>query len=171
MLIIGVFELDRALTFDRKLSNAVASAVDLVGREKDVSANLADVFEATEQILEPFPLTTVAVDMAVVQVNDAKEPEIVWSRRYDPGKKTKLSEGWTTAKFQSEIDVPDELLQPAEFIIVGRSVATHFPTFSTYFKSLTDISKFELSEVFFAKGRQVPCPEYNGNCATALSGS
>lgn len=81
LVLAGTVELGNALLLDRKVSRAAHIAADLVAQSRQVSTGeLNDVFEAVENILQPFPasmqitLTSIYFDPSTEQVR------VTWSQ-------------------------------------------------------------------------------------------
>ena len=81
LVLAGTVELGNALLLDRKVSRAAHIAADLVAQARQVSTGeLTDVFEAVEEILQPFP-ANVSITLSSVYFDPSTDQvRVVWSQ-------------------------------------------------------------------------------------------
>ncbi len=154
ILLIGMVEINAALTLDRKLSQAASSISDLVAQEsKLTNANLADVMEIAESIFSPYPTDGVAIVVAGVLMEEDNQPKVQWS------------EGLHTAKWVNgatpPIPLPAELIKTKDtFLVVAHATYTYQPTFVALFKDIFSTNQIELEDTYYLRPRisaQIEC--------------
>ncbi len=142
LVLVGTVELGNALLLDRKVSRAAHIAADLVAQVRQISTGeLTDVFEAVEEILQPFPasmaitLTSVYFDPATNQVR------VVWSQ-------TRNGEARTQG---SIFALPESgMLSVGESVIVAEISYAYSPLFADLI-----LNNITLSDTAYLKPRRV----------------
>lgn len=81
LVLVGTVELGNALLLDRKVSRAAHIAADLVAQARQISTGeLDDVFQAVQEILQPFP-ASMAITLSSVYFDPSNsEVRVVWSQ-------------------------------------------------------------------------------------------
>lgn len=154
ILLIGMVEINAALTLDRKLSLAASSISDLVAQESALTtANLTDVMEISESIFSPYPTDGVAIVVAGVLMVENNTPQVQWSQGLHIA-------GWTKGA-APPIDLPADLIKTKDtFLVVSHATYTYQPTFFALFKDIFSVSQIELEDTYYLRPRisaQIAC--------------
>ncbi len=81
LVLVGTVELGNALLLDRKVSRAAHIAADLVAQSRQITTGeLNDVFEAVEEILQPFPASMAITLTSVYFDPDDDQIRVAWSQ-------------------------------------------------------------------------------------------
>lgn len=88
VVLIGCFEATRYVLLRQKLDRAVAATADLVAQQENITlAQLTDLFDAAEQLLDPYDLATDGrVIVSQVYWPDPDDPaEVEWQEQSPTG--------------------------------------------------------------------------------------
>lgn len=142
LVLVGTVELGNALLLDRKVSRAAHIAADLVAQARQISTGeLNDVFQAVEEILQPFP-ASMAITLTSVYFDPSNsEVRVVWSQTHNGDAR---SQG-------SLFTLPqNDMLSAGESVIVAEISYAYSPLFADLI--LGDIT---LTDQAYLKPRRV----------------
>lgn len=121
-LYFGLAELSMALMAERRASHLASTLADLVAQDAQTDiATLAEVLDAGEPIMEPFPATTSGLRIIISSVvaDDEGDVSIAWSR---------ASSGHTPRTKGAPVpELPDDLLATNEGLIMAEVEYDHMP--------------------------------------------
>jgi Flp pilus assembly protein TadG len=122
LVLAGTVELGNALLLDRKVTRAAHTAADLVAQARSVTtAELDDVFDAVQQILQPFPATMQITVTSVYLDPSTTSLRVVWSQ----------SRNGTAHPQGSSFTLPQaNMLLPGESVIVSEISYGYSPLFA-----------------------------------------
>lgn len=143
LVLAGTVELGNALLLDRKVSRAAHIAADLVAQSRQITTGeLTDIFDAVEEILQPFPagmaitLTSVYFDPSDNQVR------VVWSQTRN---------GQARAQ-GSSFPLPESgMLRAGESVILAEISYAYSPLFADLI-----LNPITLTDQAYLKPRRVP---------------
>lgn len=143
LLLLGSSELTRALTYDRKVSQAAATVGDLVAQSDSLTASdMTDIFAAVGAIMQPYSSTGLALTIASVTYDSNKVGTVAWS----------CSSGgtaWATGS-APPITIPDALKLANSSLIVAVSAYSYQPTFTAIIPSA-----ISMGETYYLRPRVV----------------
>lgn len=142
LVLAGTVELGNALLLDRKVTRAAHNAADLVAQARSVTtAELDDIFDAVQQILQPFP-ATMQITVTSVYFDPATNAlRVVWSQTRNG---TALAQG-------SSFTLPQaNMLLPGESVIVSQISYAYAPLFADLI-----LDNITLKDQAFLKPRRV----------------
>ncbi|WP_051242134.1 TadE/TadG family type IV pilus assembly protein [Stappia stellulata] len=147
LLFLGMVELNSALTLDRKVSQTASALADLVAQtDKLTSAQVNDLMEISEAMLDPYPASGIKLVVSSVWMKDVNKPRVVWSRGLNTG-------GWSKNS-PPPIEIPDSLTKQKDtYLIVSQAIYTHRPTFAAILKDVFSTDTIELSDTYFMRPR------------------
>lgn len=132
LLMMGAFEIPRAVIMYQKTARVTSEIGDLVARQDVITpAQLTDLYKAADEIMTPFKFTTygTVIISSVTQASSTADPVIAWQCSSD-----------ATLLLSSEIGkAGDKPTLPADFTIgAGNNVIVA----ETYYKYLPAFSKY-----------------------------
>ncbi|MCB1555717.1 MAG: pilus assembly protein [Alphaproteobacteria bacterium] len=140
LLLLGSFDIGRAILVDQKLIVSSQVVADLVARVDSLDDDmLNEAVRAGELVIEPYDLNNFSLAIISAEFDDSDSPQLVWS------------------EVQGMQDVPDVLDRANGLGTVGEGVVivvvryNFEPSFSVF-----SVDGFEMQEVAFARGRRVP---------------
>ncbi|WP_417772199.1 TadE/TadG family type IV pilus assembly protein [Stappia sp.] len=147
LLLLGMIELDQAMTVDRKVSQVASSIADLVAQtDKLKESDIADLLKISGAILEPYPENNLKLVVASIWIKDVNQPRVVWSRALNTSR-------WN-ANNTPPIQIPEGLTQDKDtYLIVTRAVYSHRPTFAALLKDVFSTDTIELSDTYYMRPR------------------
>lgn len=147
LLFLGMFELNSALTVDRKVSQAASSVADLVAQtDRLTNAEINDLLKISDAILQPYPSSDLKLVVSSIWIKDVNKPQVVWSRA--------LNTSQWGANSTPPITIPEGLTKQKDtYLIVAQATYTHRPTFATMLKDVFSTETIELSDTYFLRPR------------------
>lgn len=162
MLFVGTVEFSQAITVDRRVTQSVSSAADLIARAPAAGLTTSEVdgqMKIVEQLMEPYALSPLTVSVySVKAVNQSGSVRYVvdWSRNNKGGTPMARNTQYTA--------IPTGLLAAGESVIVAEAVYVYSPLIFKYFIT----SAFNLEEKFYLKPRNASCVTLKPvNCVTS----
>jgi Flp pilus assembly protein TadG len=146
LMLLGTIEVSRAVSVDRHFTTAVQNAGDLVAREEYMGTsqaaakqNLKGVMAAVQQMMQPFDVKTLKVDVysVVSSPKNAADTRVVWKYSYDFAQSGANNTGTAVTGACSAYALPDNLLDKNMTVIVVdaqytySSLTDYLPAFST----------------------------------------
>lgn len=116
LLYVGMVELVQGLMAERRSAHAASAIGDLVAQAEQVSAaDVDEVFNISQIIMQPFEMNGMQVRVSSVRVDNQGVPRVTWSR----------ANGYWTPRSQGEVvDIPEVTQtngQSADFLAAGQS--------------------------------------------------
>ncbi|WP_321499867.1 TadE/TadG family type IV pilus assembly protein [Breoghania sp.] len=143
LLLLGASELTRALTYNRKVTQAGYTVGDLVAQSDSVSASdVTDIYAAAGAIMQPYPSDGLNVVIASVVFDEDANATVAWSC-------TNGSGAWPTGG-SPPITIPDGLKLANTSLIITVSSYSYRPTFDAIIPN-----GIEMGETFFLRPRLV----------------
>jgi hypothetical protein len=158
ILFLGTFEGFNLLIINQKVSNASATASDLLSREILITNEiLEEAYAAAQLVMEPLDSTNLGMQIVGVEFNSAGNPVENWfytenviTRDTDLHLKVDTGPGSTP------------LGVAGEGLIVAQILYQHTPVFGLDFFGLGAVfAPIVMNEITFARGRQVSCIPYD----------
>lgn len=88
LLLMGTFEVSRAISIDRRINTVSANASEIVAREENIThADLAKIVEAMKHVMEPYTDDSLVVRLIGVRSSstNAADTRVEWSYEYSNG--------------------------------------------------------------------------------------
>ncbi|MBL8565006.1 MAG: pilus assembly protein [Hyphomicrobiaceae bacterium] len=88
LLLMGTFEVSRAISIDRRINTVSANASEIIAREEKITnADLAKIVEAMKHIMTPYADDSLVVRIIGVRASstDANDTRVEWSYQYANG--------------------------------------------------------------------------------------
>lgn len=143
-LMMGVYDLGNGIVLSQKTITATQIAADLIARDSTVnSAKLEDTIQAARLAYEPYPLNEFGIDIASVEFDQNRLPEILWRETRDMPPNTQA------------ITNVNGIGDQGEGMVIVTVRYTYTPFFSRYF-----IDDLDMQEVAYARGRRSPTVEW-----------
>lgn len=140
LLYLGAVDLSLALSIDRKITSTASALADLVAQDDIITDDeIVDILNAGAVIVAPFDPNPLQIRISSVMMQTDGSVDVQWS---DARGTSPLAEGSTVA-------VPGGVLTPNRSIIM---VEIDYG-YDTLFSQL-NVSRFELSEVFYLRPRR-----------------
>ncbi|WP_321343184.1 TadE/TadG family type IV pilus assembly protein [Breoghania sp.] len=142
-LLLGATELTRALTYDRKVTQAGYTVGDLVAQSDSISASdVTDIYAAATKIMQPYPSDGLSVVISSVVFDEDAKASVAWSC-------TNGTDPWPTG-VTPPITIPDGLKLANTSLIITVSSYPYRPTFDAIIPDT-----IEMGETFFLRPRLV----------------
>lgn len=139
LLLLGSVEVGNALLLHRKVTSATQTGADLAAQAQALDdADIANLFEAMDAILEPFPTAPAGFVLQSV-IDDDGDTIIDW---------VEVDSGAAGAP-GDEVDVPDGLVLPGGSVIVAQVSYDYTPVFADLI-----IDSFTISDTAFLRPRR-----------------
>ncbi len=143
-LMMGVYDLGNGIILSQKTITATQIAADLIARDSAVnSAKLEDTIQAARLAYEPYPLNEFGIDIASVEFDQNRLPEILWRETRDMPPNAEA------------ITNVNGIGDQGEGMVIVTVRYTYTPFFSRYF-----IDDLDMQEVAYARGRRSPTVEW-----------
>jgi Flp pilus assembly protein TadG len=140
LLLAGSIEVGNALLINRKVTSATQTGADLAAQALALDdTDVANLFEAMDAILEPFPLEPASFIMQSA-IDDDGTTVIDW---------IDVAGGGGGGAAGDEIDVPDGLVLPGGSVIVVQVNYDYTPVFADLI-----IGTFTISDVAYLRPRR-----------------
>ena len=111
-LFLGISEYSEALTVSRRVEAAAGTGADLVARVRTITtADLAQIKPMLDEMIEPFPTTTLGLVITSVVADADNNTTVAWS--YAEGS------GAAQRTVGSNVSLPSGLTQPGKSIILA----------------------------------------------------
>ena len=144
LLLMGVYDLGNGIILSQKTITATQIAADLVARDSTIDiTRLNDSIEAARLAYEPYSLNEFGIDIASVEFDSNRMPQILWRETRDMPPN---SDAITNVN-----GIGDE----GEGMVIVTVRYTYTPFFAHYFTSDLD-----MQEVAYARGRRSPTVEW-----------
>ena len=146
LLMAGAYDMGTGIILSGRTITASQVVADLICREK--TADLADVNDAivaAQLVYQPFLLNGFGIDVASIQFDSAKHPQVLWRQTQNMSPNT------------AAVASVDGIGASGEGMVIVTVQYTYHPIFMGYFTS--DIN---MKEVSFARGRRSPTVEWGG---------
>jgi len=163
IMMIGTFEVSRAISMDRRFGMITAMTSDLIAREKTINdSQLNAIMDSINHVMRPYDATSLKIGVISVKASssDPNDTRVEWSYAHN---------GATVPSQCSTYSLPTGLVAAGASVIVVESSYDYEPV-------LTDFSYrgFEmLSSTWTDKSTHSPrnsCVDYNGtNCVLSCS--
>jgi Flp pilus assembly protein TadG len=152
-LMIGTFEVARAVSAKSKISQMTGAIGDLISQQSNVTSSLLNTYvNSAANLLEPFPTTNATVDVQSIVYNTTTKKYVVDWTLHKVGGATATANG-SNSDYQGA--------DPPGAATIKVTVNYDFePTFSKIYKDINPSSngKIRLSETFFAARSGVAVP-------------
>jgi Flp pilus assembly protein TadG len=143
-LMMGVYDLGNGIILSQKTITATQITADLISRDSTInSAGLEDSIQAARLAYEPFSLNEFGIDIASVEFDSNRVPQILWRETRDMPPN---SDAITNVN-----GIGDE----GEGMVIVTVRYTYTPFFARYF-----IDDLDMQEVAYARGRRSPTVEW-----------
>lgn len=141
VLYLGSVQVTLGLSADRKLTAAASTIADLVAQNDELGGvGLADIFAAGDAVMQPYPLTGLALRVTSLRADAAGNASIVWSQGRGMARRT-------PGDLPS---VPAGLLLPdGGLIVVEATYAYNSPL------AHAGLGQFNLTETVYMRPRRV----------------
>lgn len=153
LLFFGMYDIFNVVTAKRKVTITARTLSDIISQATTVDSNsVGSALDASQQIMAPFPITTVTPVQTVSEIkllDNKGEGTIVWSE-------TRPAGGAAYAP-GTKVSVPKDLNPNNQVIYLVKSEVTY-----TY-KPLTTFvlnANFDLFDRFYTRPRQSACVQY-----------
>lgn len=108
LFLFGSADLSLMLTADRKVTQTASTVADLVAQDDVIgSAEMADIFTASQAIMQPYDTSTLQMRVSSVVMDNAGKVKVAWSQGRNMSPRAK----------GSSISVPNGLLQKNTSVI------------------------------------------------------
>lgn len=145
LLLLGSSELTRALTYDRKVTQASFTVGDLIAQSDSISASdVTDIFKAADAVMQPYPGDGLDIVVSSVSFDEDKKASVGWSCTSVSG-----GDAWTVGA-PPPIEIPESLQLANSSLIVSVSSFAYQPTFTAIIPG-----SIEMGETFYLRPRLV----------------
>lgn len=141
VIYFGTNEISDMLMVDRKATTLASTAADLVAQDTEITdAEIADVFAATEAVMQPFDTSSVTIVISSVAADAMGVAKVQWS------------DGFRTAPraVNSTVTLPAGLLAPLESVIMAETGYTYDSATAEFLTG----SGYALNDTFYLKPRR-----------------
>ncbi len=139
---IGTLELSEVITVNRKVTHAISTVGDLIGRSETISTTeLNNIFDATEAVMSPYPTDRLKIVVATVKADNRGKPKVVQSRARNTAP---WPEGATPP-----VAIPEGIDYSTQEILVTQAKYDYEAVFGSLAKDIIGRSSFALGDTFF----------------------
>lgn len=140
VLMMGIYDLGNGIILSQKTITATQIAADLITRNKTISTTKIDsAIDAAELAYEPFKRNGFGIDIASIEFDNNRMPQILWRETRD------------MPENQDAISNVNNVGQAGEGMVIVTVRYTYTPFFAHYF-----IDDLNMQEVAYARGRRSP---------------
>ena len=151
---IGTFEISEAITVSRKVTQTASTVADLVTQSSQINtAEMADIFKATETVMSPYGTSSLKVVVAAVGTDPGdKKVKVMWS-------KAQNTSAWAAGSappvaMPAGIDVTDN------WLIISQVSYTYSAIFPALAKEFFGSENFDMEETFYLRPRNSATVEF-----------
>jgi Flp pilus assembly protein TadG len=143
-LLIGVYDLGNGIILSQKTITATQIAADLIARDSTIDSNgVENAIDAARLAYEPYSLNEFGIDIASVEFDNNRIPQILWRETRD------------MPPNQEAITNVNGIGDQGDGMVIVTVRYTYVPFFTRYF-----INNFDMQEVAYARGRRSPTVEW-----------
>jgi Flp pilus assembly protein TadG len=165
LLLFATYDLTNGFAARRKVTITSRTLSDLISQASQplLDGDLTNAFDASEQIMKPFPDTPIQTisEIVVDATGTSTTAKIVWSKAWN-------GSAYVNSPFtqNAATTVPPELVEAKQKIYLIRSdVSFTYAPISTYFLKQSLL----LSNTFYTRPRQLTCVQYSGGSSVVPS--
>ena len=137
----GTNEISDMLMVDRKAATLASTAADLVAQDTEITnSEIADVFAATEALIQPYPTGTVTIVISSVVADANGVAKVAWSDGFNAGARA----------VNSTVTLPAGLIAPLESVIMAETGYTYDSATAQFLTG----SGYTLTDTFYLKPRR-----------------
>ncbi|WP_155197571.1 pilus assembly protein [Roseibium hamelinense] len=150
IILIGTSETVETFNVSRKVGQVASTVADLTAQAESVSAaDLNDIYDAAEQIMAPYTAAPLTIVISSIEIDNDGDAEVDWSNSNKDGS------AWSPGE-EPPINIPEPILLPNTFLIVGHTEYTHVPILAgkltSYFPRASEI---DMADTFYLRPRLV----------------